>query len=56
MLKVGDSVIVGEPRADDLHQHGFMGTVVAVKSDGVVVVEDQDGNCFDVGAERVSHG
>jgi len=49
MLKRGDFVLVGEPMADDLHEHQFTGTVVEV-SGGVVTVEDQDGDCFDVHA------
>jgi len=47
MLKIGDFVLVGEPMADDLHEHQFTGTVVDI-SGSIVTVEDQDGDCFDV--------
>lgn len=52
MLKVGSSVIVGEPLFDELHKHSFIGTVVAVNG-GIVTVEDQDGDCFDVDVKKV---
>lgn len=49
MFKRGDSVLVGEPMADDLHEHQFTGTAVDI-SGSIVTVEDQDGDCFDVDA------
>ena len=52
MLKVGSSVIVPVPLFDELHDHEFAAIVVAV-NDGFLTVEDQDGDCFDVEAERV---
>lgn len=50
-IKIGDVVIVPAPsEKDDIHSHSFLGSVKAI----VVVVEDQDGNCFDIDVARLS--
>lgn len=51
-LKVGDSVKVAEPNADDLWNHSFKGTVKALHASHVTV-EDGDGDCFDVDYDQV---
>ena len=42
-----------EYRDGDLFTHNFTGTVVGIK-DNEVVVEDQDGDCWQVDADQVS--
>ena len=45
----GDDVIVKDPTDDNsLYKNGFIGTVVSFKQNDIVVVEDQDGDCWDV--------
>ena len=54
---VGDIVTVSAPSVDDLWENEFTGTVVRIKSSNFkvfIVVEDQDGDCFDVECEKVS--
>lgn len=51
---IGQNVIVGEPKENDLHNHSFLGTVVGLKDKGKIVsVEDQDGDVFDVDRDQV---
>ncbi|MCE5317412.1 MAG: hypothetical protein LLG04_08665 [Parachlamydia sp.] len=51
-IEVGSSVMVPEPNDTDLHSNEFNGTVKGFH--GIyVVVEDQDGDCFDIKAERL---
>lgn len=53
-IGVGDDVHVGAPRASDMHHNEFDGQIVDVYPDrGEVCVVDQDGDCFDVGADNV---
>jgi hypothetical protein len=53
MIDEGDEVQMPDPTIIDMHEHEFVGTVVGFKPDGLVTVADQDGNCFDVEADRV---
>lgn len=46
------SVVVKDPKKDDLWNHSFAGIIVEVKKD-TVVVEDQDGDCFEVDLDQV---
>jgi hypothetical protein len=46
-FEIGDEVIVDDPRPNDLWNHSFSGTVKAFRY-GCIVVEDQDGDCWDV--------
>jgi len=50
-----DMVQVPEPNDSDIHTHEFVGTVIDLKggSDNLVTVEDGDGDCFDIEAERL---
>jgi len=51
-MEIGDTVEVPEPGADDLWKNSFKGTIVEFK-DEMAVVEDQDGNCWDVEMVRL---
>ena len=57
-LVEGDSVEVPEPDSSDIHNHSFVGTIIAFKGqfsdDKYAVVEDMDGNCFDIELERLT--
>ena len=48
----GDSVNV-EYRDGDMFTHDFTGTVKAIRNDNIIV-EDQDGDCWEVEADQVS--
>lgn len=53
-IDMGDEVEVGEPKAGDMHQHGFKGTVVDVDPEQeIITVVDQDGDCYDVDSDNV---
>lgn len=53
--QVGDSVIVNEPEPNDLWSHGFIGSIKAINAEDedevIYTIEDQDGDCFDMGAD-----
>ena len=51
-LQVGDFVLVPEPDNTDIHNHEFTGEVIAI-TNGIVTVEDGDGDCFDIEIERL---
>ena len=51
---VGHAVTVPEPdMSDDAWDHGFVGSVIAVKNQHLLQVRDQDGDVFDVEWWRV---
>lgn len=52
-FKEGQTVSVGEPWSGDLHQHPFVGTFSHYRN-GNAVVEDQDGEAFEVDIENVT--
>jgi len=52
-VKIGDTVEVPEPTFADDWEFNFIGTVVEVSGEDVVV-EDQDGDCFTVEVYRLS--
>ncbi len=43
-----------EQRDGDLFNHNFTGTVKRI-SNGLIIVEDQDGDCWEVEFDQVSH-
>lgn len=47
------SVLVPDPNDTDLHNHQFVGTVKGFRTDNLVTVEDGDGDCFDIEADRL---
>lgn len=51
-LQVGEFVLVPEPDDTDIHNHEFTGEVIAI-TNGIVTVEDEDGDCFDIEIERL---
>jgi hypothetical protein len=54
VLEKFQTVEVGEPTRTDMHNHGFMGTIIDVlESRGTVIVEDQCGDAFEVDADNV---
>lgn len=54
VLEKFQTVEVGEPTRTDMHNHGFMGTIIDVlETRGTVIVEDQCGDAFEVDADNV---
>lgn len=53
LIEHGAGVLVPEPNETDIHQHEFEGSVVGERH-GYVQVEDQEGNCFELEAERLT--
>ena len=52
-FEIGDSVEVPDPNDSDIHNHSFVGTIVAFRN-GNAVVEDGDGDCFEIEVERLT--
>jgi hypothetical protein len=52
-LNIGDSVLVPEPNGSDIHMHEFSGYVKSFRGDNAIV-EDADGNCFEIEIERLT--
>lgn len=53
ILTAGATVNVPEPGPDDMWQHGFTGTVAYVRENGLVRVDDMDGDGWDIEPERL---
>ena len=51
-LKKNQSVIVKDPNTNDLWNHSFSGTIIKVSKNSCVV-EDQDGDCFEVSKDQL---
>ena len=49
----GDSVITPEPNGSDIHEHSFSCTVIDIYGNGNCVVEDGDGDCFEIEGNRL---
>ena len=47
-----DTVNVPEPDSTDIHIHEFTGMVVGERN-GNIIVEDGDGDCFEIEPERL---
>ena len=52
-FEIGDSVEVPDPNDSDIHNHSFVGTIVNFRN-GNAVVEDGDGDCFEIEIERLT--
>ena len=52
-FQIGDNVEVPDPDDSDIHNHSFVGIIIAFK-DEYAVVEDGDGDCFDIEIERLT--
>ena len=53
-FEMGDSVEVPDPNDSDIHNHSFVGTIIAFKGE-LATVEDMDGDCFDIEIERLTY-
>jgi hypothetical protein len=53
-FQVNDFVLVPEPNDSDIHNHEFLGVIKAISGD-LAVVEDGDGNCFEIELDRLEH-
>ena len=54
-LKLGSIVLVPSPKASDLWEHEYVGTIISTtRGDGVICVRDQEDDCWDVEALRVT--
>ena len=53
LIDNGSTVEAPDPDETDIHQHSFVGTVVGVRGINLLTVEDGDGNCFDIEANRL---
>ena len=49
----GDIVITPEPNDSDIHEHSFRGIVIDIYTNGNCVIEDSDGDCFEIEGNRL---
>ena len=52
-FEIGDSVEVPDPDDSDIHNHSFVGVIKSFRN-GNAVVEDGDGDCFEIEVERLT--
>jgi hypothetical protein len=52
-FEIGDSVEVPDPDDSDIHNHSFVGVIKNFRN-GNAVVEDGDGDCFEIEMERLT--
>lgn len=52
-FEIGNSVEVPDPDDSDIHNHSFVGTIIAFRN-VYAVVEDGDGDCFAIEIERLT--
>lgn len=52
-FEIGDSVEVPDPDNSDIHNHSFVGIIIDFRN-GNAVVEDGDGDCFEIEVERLT--
>jgi len=56
LFEKGDDVAVFCPTdPSSQYEHGFVGTIVGFKVDNMAVVEDQEGNCWNVLYNDMEH-
>jgi hypothetical protein len=53
MIQLFDQVETQEPNETDIYNHSFVGTVIDFKGD-LAIVEDGDGDCFDIEIWRLT--
>jgi hypothetical protein len=53
-FQVNDFVLVPEPNETDIHNHEFLGVIKAISGD-LAVVEDMEGDCFEIELDRLEH-
>lgn len=51
-LQIGELVSVPEPDDTDIHNHEFTGVIISIVN-GIAIVEDGDGDLFDIEIERL---
>jgi hypothetical protein len=51
-LKLGNTVIVSDPKWDDLFNHSFQGTIVSIRGN-VCTVIDQEENVFEIETRQI---
>ena len=51
-FKINDVVLVSDPREGDLFNHSFIGMIVELK-ENTVVVEDAGGDCFELDYDQI---
>jgi len=55
-FEIGETVEVPDPNDSDIHNHSFVGTIVAFDDEmEYATVEDMDGDCFDIEIERLTY-
>lgn len=54
ILKAGDTVLVPNPKKNDMWNHGFVGQVDGFRYNDVVVV-DGEGDCFQIESNRLEY-
>jgi hypothetical protein len=52
---IGDFVIVPDPNEDDIHENSFVGYITEFRN-GNAVVEDQEGDSFEIELDRLRRG
>ncbi|WP_259071298.1 hypothetical protein HDF24_04485 [Mucilaginibacter sp. X4EP1] len=52
-LNIGDLALVPEPNGTDIHMHEFSGYIKSFRGDNAIV-EDADGDCFEIEIERLT--
>jgi len=52
-ILVNDRVLTPDPTDEDGYNHSFEGTVKELGTDGYVIVEDGDGDCWCIEPERL---
>ena len=52
-LELMQIVNVPDPIADDIHNHEFQGTIAYILDEGNVIVEDGDGDFFEIEGYRL---
>lgn len=51
-FKINDVVLVSDPREGDLFNHSFIGMILELK-ENTVVVEDADGDCYELDYDQI---
>ena len=54
LINFNDDVEMPHPNETDIHHHEFVGNVANILDDGNIIVEDGDGDFFEIEAIRVS--
>jgi hypothetical protein len=56
-IEIGDDVFVPKPNKSDIHKYEFNGIIDdIIEAKGTVIVEDQDGDFYEIEGNRVEVG